>query len=93
MRKPLVKRRTVLVADDDRMTVQLISARLKKAGYDVIAAFDAMQAHMFAQREQPSAVVIDVNMPGGGGIEALKRARGAAVGSTARRRCRARAAR
>jgi len=78
VRKPLTKRYTVLVADDDRMTVQLISARLKKAGYDVLAAYDAMQAHMFTQREQPDAVVIDVNMPGGGGIEALKKIRASA---------------
>lgn len=78
MRKPYVKKRSILVADDDRMTVQLISARLRKAGYDVIPAYDAMQAHMFAQREVPAAVLIDVNMPGGGGLDALRKIRASA---------------
>ena len=64
---------TVLIADDDRLHVQLVSSRLKKLGFDVLAAFDAMQAFTIAIRTCPAAVLLDVNMPGGTGIEVLKR--------------------
>lgn len=64
---------TVLIADDDRVHVQLVSSRLKKLGFDVAVAFDAMQAFTIAIRTGPAAVLLDVNMPGGTGIEVLKR--------------------
>jgi DNA-binding response OmpR family regulator len=64
---------TVLIADDDRVHVQLVSIRLKKLGFDVAVAFDAMQAFTIAIRTGPAAVLLDVNMPGGTGIEVLKR--------------------
>jgi len=64
---------TVLIADDDRVHVQLVSTRLKKLGFDVTVAFDAMQAFSIAIRTVPAAVLLDVNMPGGTGLEVLKR--------------------
>ena len=70
--------RSILVADDDRTTVELLTARLRKAGYGVIHAYDSMQALMFAQRESPALVVVDVNMPGGGGLDVLKKLKASA---------------
>lgn len=66
---------TILVADDDRVTVRLISARLKTEGYEVVAAYDAMQVGMLAQRSPPAATILDINMPGGTGLGALRRLR------------------
>ena len=63
---------TILIADDDRVLVQVLSARLKKAGYRVVAVFDAMQAIMVALRNPPDAIVLDVNMPGGTGLQVLR---------------------
>jgi CheY-like chemotaxis protein len=63
----------VLVADDDRVAVQTLSALLKGAGYNVSVAYDAMQAVMMAVREQPDAVLLDIGMPGGGGEQVLQR--------------------
>ena len=63
----------ILIADDDRVTAALIAGRLKAAGYDTIVAFDAMQALMMVTRNAPDAVVLDVNMPGGSGIQTLQR--------------------
>ena len=74
--------RTILIADDDRLTVQLLTARLRKSGYTVTSAYDAMQAHMFAQREVPDAILMDVNMPGGGGLEALRKIKSSAKTAT-----------
>jgi CheY-like chemotaxis protein len=53
---------------------QLICGIVREAGHMPIAAFDAMQALMFAIRAPaPAAIILDINMPGGTGLEALKK--------------------
>jgi len=63
----------VLLADDDRVLTHLLSSRLRAKGAETILAHDAMQAFMTALRSQPDVIVLDVQMPGGTGIEALKK--------------------
>jgi CheY-like chemotaxis protein len=63
----------VLIADDDPMMVSILSAALTTRGHAVSVAKDAMQAVMFAVKQQPNVVLLDVNMPAGTGIGALKR--------------------
>ena len=64
----------ILVADDDRVLSQLVCAVVRQAGHTPIAAFDAMQALMFAIRPpMPALIILDINMPGGTGLEALKK--------------------
>jgi DNA-binding response OmpR family regulator len=64
----------ILVADDDRVLSQLVCEIVRKAGHVPIAAFDAMQALMFAMRAPgPGLIILDINMPGGTGLEALRK--------------------
>ena len=64
----------ILVADDDRVLSQLVCSVVREAGHTPIAAFDAMQALMFAMRSPaPSLIILDINMPGGTGLEALRK--------------------
>jgi len=65
----------ILIADDSRFQVQLISACLAERGFAVISAGDALQTWMTALREKPEAIILDINMPGGTGVEVLKRLR------------------
>jgi twitching motility two-component system response regulator PilH len=65
----------ILVADDSRFQVTLLTKALQDKGFEVVAAQDAMQAGMVALRTAPDAIVLDINMPGGSGIEVLKRLR------------------
>ena len=65
----------ILIADDDRVLTGVLSARLKKEGHRVVVAFDAMQAIMAALRNPPAIVVLDVNMPGGTGLQVLRQLR------------------
>lgn len=65
----------ILVADDDKVTLETLGALLRGAGFHVITAMDAMQAFMAAQRGAPDAVVLDIQMPGGTGLDTLKRLR------------------
>ena len=63
----------VLLADDDRVLTTLLSSRLRARGVETVVAHDAMQALMAAMRTPPDAIVLDIQMPGGTGIEALKK--------------------
>ena len=65
--------KTVLIADDDPTAVTLMSAALRKAGIQVVVARDAMQAVMGTHRTRPDLILLDVNMPGGTGLSALKK--------------------
>ena len=73
-----MKRLKLLIADDDRVLSQILSTRLGAKGWTVQVAYDAMQAVMFAMRSMPDAIVLDVHMPGGTGIAALKQLKASA---------------
>jgi|ERR1041384_7783180 DNA-binding response OmpR family regulator len=65
----------ILVIDDDRTFTTMIASLLQTAGYKTELAFDAMQGFMFAQREPPALVLLDLSMPAGGGMQVLERLR------------------
>lgn len=67
--------KTILLAEDDRVTREALAAQLRGAGFQVLTAVDAMQAGMIAQRSAPDAMVLDIQIPGGTGLETLKRMR------------------
>ncbi|MGH9532079.1 MAG: response regulator [Terriglobales bacterium] len=69
---------TILIADDDRVWASILTARLKKDGYKVVVAFDAMGAIVAALRNPPAAVLLDVNMPGSTGLQVLRQLRNSA---------------
>lgn len=64
---------TVLIAEDDRVLAHLLTQKLRVLGVQTIVASDAMQAVMLATRTLPAAILLDINMPGGTGLEVLKR--------------------
>lgn len=72
----------VVVADDDKIVVEMLSTGLRKRGIDVTPAFDAMQAVMHTMKTLPDAVVMDLNMPGGTGVEAVRRIKGSSKTGT-----------
>jgi CheY-like chemotaxis protein len=62
----------ILLADDDPTHIQLVSTRLRDNGFDVLIARDAMQALMLTLRGKPAAILLDINMPGGTGMQTLR---------------------
>lgn len=64
----------VLIADDSRFQLQLLASFLGN-GFEVSFASDALQAWMGALRAKPDVILLDINMPGGTGLEVLKRLR------------------
>jgi len=63
----------ILVADDDRVFSRLICERLNRHGFKAMAVFDATQAVVLAMRQPFEAILLDISMPGGTGVEVLKR--------------------
>ena len=55
--------RTILVVDDDKKIVDLVSLYLKRDGYSVLAAYDGQEALDTARRKQPDLIVLDLLMP------------------------------
>ena len=66
-------KKKILVADDEPNVVKLLSARLKANNYDVIAAFDGMQAINMAHKNKPDLIIMDIKMPAGSGINAYEK--------------------
>jgi DNA-binding response OmpR family regulator len=53
----------ILVVDDDKKIVELVTLYLKKDGYHVLTAYDGQQAIELARRKQPDLVVLDLMLP------------------------------
>ncbi|HET7080442.1 MAG TPA: response regulator transcription factor [Chloroflexia bacterium] len=65
----------VLVVDDERSLVDLVSSYLKAEGFAVFEALDGPAALQVAEREAPDVVVLDLMMPGLDGVEVCRRLR------------------
>ena len=73
---PPVKNRSVLIADDDDITRQLLRGTLRSAGLNVIAeASDGARALDLVQRLKPEIVCLDIDMPELSGLEVLAKIR------------------
>lgn len=65
----------ILVADDTSANQDLMVAVLSNAGHRVVKAHTGEEAIASFQSERPDVVLMDVMMPGMGGIEATRRIR------------------
>jgi diguanylate cyclase (GGDEF)-like protein len=53
----------ILLADDNKLVVKVTSAILEGAGYNVIVAWDGLEAINKAYTEEPDLVILDIEMP------------------------------
>ena len=65
----------VLVADDDDDILLLVTTRLKRDGFEVIAARNGEEALALTQERRPDIAVLDIGMPKLDGLEVLERIR------------------
>jgi DNA-binding response OmpR family regulator len=56
--------RTILVVDDDKKIVDLVSLYLRKEGYEVLTALDGRDALQVARSYHPDLIVLDLLLPG-----------------------------
>jgi len=65
----------ILVVDDEQSILALVSAYLRREGYEVYTAPDGPSGLQAARAFKPDLVVLDVMLPGMDGIEVLARLR------------------
>ena len=63
----------VLVVDDSAVAREVLSATLRRDGFEVETAFGAESAHSRIMHRRPDVVVLDLQMPGVDGLEFLER--------------------
>ena len=65
----------VLVVEDDRSLVDVLTYNLKLAGYEVIVATDGQDGILQAQLKQPDIVLLDLMLPVVDGLDVCRRLR------------------
>lgn len=77
--------RRVLVVDDDARVRTVVCWQLEADGFSVVEAPDGQRALEGIERFRPDLVVLDLSLPGVGGLDVLRRIRDSerAAGSTA----------
>src|SRR5438067_469930 len=71
MQKP-----TILVVDDDRVSLTLLSKLVEKLDYNVVHAEDGQQALDILKFDGVDLIVADFDMPRVNGLELLKKVKG-----------------
>jgi DNA-binding response OmpR family regulator len=69
----------ILVVDDSARDLELLARVLERDGYAVLRAETGAQALDLAAREWPDLILLDVLMPGLGGIDVCRRLKGDAA--------------
>jgi len=65
----------ILVADDDRLVLSMLSLGLTRAGYAVETVCNGQAAIEAIEKNLPDLVLLDYNMPGATGIEVARKIR------------------
>lgn len=62
----------VLIIEDERSLVEVLSYNLEREGFEVLAAFDGQDGLRQAQLRLPDLVVLDLMLPQKGGLEVAR---------------------
>ena len=69
------KRLRIMIVDDEKAMLEWLSILLEQHGYDVVCFSNGEMALESAKEEMPDVLVVDVKMPGIGGLDVLSRLR------------------
>jgi two-component system KDP operon response regulator KdpE len=63
----------ILIVEDDPSTRKVMHAIVKSAGYDAVPMADAVTAFAEIRRQPPDLILLDLGLPGGGGLNLMQR--------------------
>ena len=63
----------ILIIDDEKDVVSVVSVRLGAAGYQAIPAYSGLEGIKLAIEQKPKLIILDLMMPGIDGFEVLRR--------------------
>ena len=66
------QKKKILVVDDSKTAMHIVTTILKKAPYELVTAHDGQQAIEMAVAEHPDLILMDVVMPRKTGFEACR---------------------
>ena len=66
-------KKTILIVDDEKMILNLLSHNLSKEGYNVIEASDGVEAVNIALEKKPDLILLDVMLPRLDGLSVCNR--------------------
>lgn len=67
-----VARKRVLVVDDDVKVAKVVQLYLSRDGYDVITAYDGLEALRLARESRPDLIVLDLMLPEVDGLQVCR---------------------
>lgn len=71
----MAETKTILVADDESHILNVVSLKLRNAGFEVLTAQDGQEALELAVTEQPDLLITDYHMPVLSGLELCRKLR------------------
>jgi len=57
------QKKKVMIVDDEPFILRVLKMKLEQGGYNVTTALNGLEAMKKMDREQPSVVITDINMP------------------------------
>ena len=67
-----MKKAKVLVVDDERDIIELVSYNLEKEGFKVISAMDGEKALELVSSKEPEIIILDLMLPGIDGLDVCR---------------------
>jgi len=71
----MITKKRVLIVDDEKELVKLITFHITIAGYDVLSAKNGIEALEICEQEKPDLVILDIMLPRIDGWEVCRRLR------------------
>jgi two-component system KDP operon response regulator KdpE len=63
----------ILIVEDDAAMRQVLQLRLRSLNYDAVPVADAVSAMFEARKQPPDLILLDLGLPGGGGLNLMQR--------------------
>jgi two-component system, OmpR family, KDP operon response regulator KdpE len=68
----IISRHRILLVDDDQRILHFSRLKLMASGYEVVTAMTGQGALTMIESQKPDILVLDLKMPGMGGLEVLR---------------------